>query len=89
MLVFEDPDSEGNAQNRINGNAYTVLNGTVYLPKSNIDFLGTASVTTQCLMIAAATIKLSSTSSMTSFCPSGMSEDTTVATTSSTVKLVA
>jgi len=89
MLIYEDPDSDGNTGNMINGNAQTVLNGTIYLPKSNIDFAGTASVTSQCLMIAAATITLTGTTNMTTFCPSGVNNDTTVASTESSVKLVA
>lgn len=89
MLVFEARDSEGNSGNKINGNADTVLNGTVYLPKSGIEFAGTASVTSQCLMIAAATITLTGTTNMTSFCPAGVDTDDTVATTAGRVKLVA
>ena len=89
MLVFEDPDSEGNTGDKINGNSSTVLNGTVYLPKSNLDFLGTASVTSQCLLLAASTLHISGDTNMTSFCPSGETTDTVVATTTGTVKLVA
>jgi len=89
MLVFEDRASEGTNRNALNGNASTVLNGKIYLPKSNIDFSGTASVTAQCLMIAAATIKFVGTSDMTTFCPPDTSEETVVGRTPSTVKLVA
>jgi Flp pilus assembly protein TadG len=89
MLVFEDRDSEGNQNNKINGNAETVLNGTIYLPISNIDFQGTASVTSQCLMIAANTITFTGTTDMTNFCPAGVDLDDTVAETGATVRLVA
>jgi len=89
MLVFEDRDSEGTSRNDINGNSSTVLNGTLYFPISNITFSGTAQVTSQCLMIAANTITLQGTTNMSTFCPSGSSEDTTVATTIGEVKLVA
>jgi hypothetical protein len=73
----------------INGNAATVLNGTIYTPNSNLDFSGTARVTSQCLMIAAATITLTGNANMTTFCPPGSSEDTVVANAASRVKLVA
>ena len=54
MLVFEDRSSTAGANaNKLNGNASTVLNGTIYLPNSHISFQGTATVTSQCLMIAA------------------------------------
>ncbi|MDP3907506.1 TadE/TadG family type IV pilus assembly protein [Novosphingobium sp.] len=88
MLVFEDRNSSGTNQNRLNGNAETVLNGTIYLSKSGIDFSGTASVTSQCLMIAAATITITGTANMTTFCPAGMTEDSVVANEISKVKLV-
>lgn len=88
MLVFEDRNSSGSTGNRINGNAQTVLNGTIYLPKSNIDFAGTASVTSQCLMVAAKTIKITGTANMTTFCPAGQTNTTEVAVVISKVKLV-
>jgi Flp pilus assembly protein TadG len=89
MLVFEDRQSPGTSKNNLNGNASTILNGTIYLPVSNIDFAGTAGVTSQCLMIAASTITLTGNANMTTFCPAGMEENTTVASTTATVKLVA
>jgi len=89
MLVFEDRNSQGSSKDNFNGNSNTVLNGKIYLPKSNIDFSGTASVTSQCLMIASATIRFVGTSNMSTFCPAGKSEDTVVGRLPSTVKLVA
>lgn len=92
MLIFEDRNSEGYTQgggNTINGNAETVLNGTIYLPSSHLQFSGTATVTSQCLNISAATITLTGDTEMTSFCPSGVSTNTTVASSGSIVRLVA
>ena len=89
MLIYEDPNSPGNTGNKINGTASTVLNGTVYLPKSNLDFLGTAAVTSQCLMLAASTLHISGTANMTTFCPPDSTTTTVVGSTSGTVKLVA
>jgi hypothetical protein len=40
-------------------------------------------------MIAAKTITLTGNANMTTFCPAGSTEDTTVAQSASTVKLVA
>jgi Flp pilus assembly protein TadG len=88
MLVFEDRGSTGTERSKINGDSATVLNGTIYLPHSGIDFTGTAKVTSQCLMIAANTITISGTANMTSFCPPGMTEDTVVAREMTKVKLV-
>ena len=90
MLVFEDRSSTAGANaNKLNGNAATVLNGTIYLPNSHISFEGTASVTSQCLMIAANMITITGNANMTTFCPAGVTEDTVVATEGGKVKLVA
>jgi Flp pilus assembly protein TadG len=89
MLVFEDRNSQGSSKNNLNGNQYTVLNGTIYLPVSNLTFAGTASVTSQCLMIAANTITIQGTANMSTFCPAGMTETTNVSGSTPTVRLVA
>ncbi|MGX7926072.1 TadE/TadG family type IV pilus assembly protein [Tsuneonella sp. HG094] len=89
MLIFEDRNSSGNAHNKINGNSSTILNGTVYLPVSNLDIMGSAGVTSQCLMLVANTITLTGNVEMTSFCPAGMSESDAVLTTNDRVRLVA
>jgi Flp pilus assembly protein TadG len=90
MLIFEDPNSSGNTGNKMNGNASTVLNGTVYLPKSALDIRGTAGVTSQCLMMVASTIIISGNAAMESFCPpdTHISEDEAVLKTNDRVRLV-
>jgi len=90
MLIFEDPNSSGNTGNKLNGNSTTVLNGTVYLPVSNLDLRGSAGVTSQCLMLVASTITLSGNVAMESFCPANMNadEDESVLTTNDRVRLV-
>ncbi len=74
----------------MNGNSTTVLNGTVYLPVSNLDLRGSAGVTSQCLMLVASTITLSGNVAMESFCPANMNadEDESVLTTNDRVRLV-
>ncbi len=89
MLVFEDRDSEGSNKTKLNGNANTVLNGTLYFPVSEVFFAGTVGVTSQCLMIAANTITITGTTNMSTFCPAGSVEDDTVISTSARVRLVA
>lgn len=91
MLVFEDRDGPGSGNNgqSFNGNANTVLNGTLYFPKSEVFFAGTASVTSMCLMIAANNITITGTTDMQTFCPAGSTEDTTVVSTQAKVLLVA
>ncbi|MGN3974789.1 pilus assembly protein TadG-related protein [Tsuneonella sp. SYSU-LHT278] len=89
MLVFEDRSSPGSSKTKLNGNANTLLNGTIYLPVSAIDFAGTAGVSSQCLMIAANTIRLTGTANMATFCPPGLSNSTNVVNLKASVKLVA
>lgn len=88
MLVFEARDSYNDQGSLVNGNAATVLNGTLYFPNSNLSFLGTATVTNQCLMIAANTITLTGDATMSTFCPAGMFSDTEVTTGKPKVRLV-
>ncbi|MFZ9396347.1 MAG: pilus assembly protein TadG-related protein [Erythrobacter sp.] len=89
MLIFEARDSEGNSENMINGNAQTVLNGAIYTSVSGVSMAGTANVTSQCLMIAAATINLTGTLDMSTFCPVDESIEDVVAVTQPRVRLVA
>ena len=69
MLIFEDRNSPGNAGNKINGNSSTILNGTIYLPVSNLEIKGSAGVTSQCLLLVASTITITGNVQMESFCP--------------------
>lgn len=79
MLVFERRDSESPKANILNGNGKTTLNGSVYLPNSALEFSGTATMTTMCLMLVANTIKLTGSTVMSSFCPEGLEHDRVVA----------
>lgn len=90
MLIYEDRASQGSSnRNTLNGNSSTVLNGKIYLPKSDIRFSGTATVTSACLLIAAANITLEGDTNMSTFCPPGMQSDDEVTTGRANVKLVA
>jgi len=89
MLIFEDPNSPGAADNVINGTATTALNGTVYLPNSEVTILGTAEQTSQCLMVAAKTIQIGGTADLLNFCPSGLTGDIVVGGGGARVRLVA
>lgn len=89
MLIFEDPNSKGTKnKDRLNGNSKTVLNGTVYLPNSNLVIDGTFDVTSRCLMIAASQITIQGDADLSTFCPAGMEETVTVANSKGSVRLV-
>ena len=93
MLIFEDRNSPGaNNANTFNGNAGAKLEGTIYLPKSDVTLDGTLNVTSRCLVITAKTISIQGTANMTSLCPAGTADHTggaQVARGAASVKLVA
>jgi len=89
MLIFEDRDSPGATGNSINGNAGAILDGAVYLSKSDLTFNGTFGVVSRCLVITAATITIEGNANMTSFCPAGITNQVSVGGGVTSVKLVA
>ena len=88
MLVFEDRSSSTTNQTRINGNASTVLNGVMYFPVNKVNFAGTATVTSQCLMIAANNIVIEGTADMSTFCPANTTSDDFISSGAPMVRLV-
>ena len=89
MLIMEDPESGGNSNNRLNGNASTYLNGTIYLPKSDLEVLGTARVSSHCLTVASKKLKIGGSADLSTFCPPGMSNETLVSEEKTVVRLIA
>lgn len=87
MLIFEDRNSVGNVST-LNGNSDSIINGTVYFPKSTLSFGGTARVTSRCLQITANMISVQGNVNMTSFCPAGLQTSTQVGTDAPNVILV-
>ncbi|MCW1383493.1 pilus assembly protein [Novosphingobium sp. KCTC 2891] len=88
MLIMEDRNSAGNVST-LNGTSDSVINGTIYLPKSTMSFGGTARVTSRCLQITANMISIQGNVNMTSFCPPGLQTSTAVGTDAPKVILVA
>lgn len=75
MLIYQDPETNeetNSTTGRLNGNADTILNGTIYVPLGNIDFQGTASVTSQCLTVAGRTVTFTGNTTMANFCPANV-----------------
>jgi len=92
MLVMEETGNrESLVDSTINGTAGLTLNGTLYLPGTQLDLSGTAGVSSQCLMIAASTIRFSGNMVFTSLCPSEQTQTagTAIGTDPGGVKLVA
>lgn len=89
MLVFEDTSSSTKGDSKINGNAATIINGKIYMPKSQVTLSGTATVTSQCLMIVADKIKLTGNGTLGSFCPAGQHVADSIGGTNGRVYLVA
>lgn len=94
MLIFEDRNSSGAGASgdTFNGNAGAVMEGTIYLPRSNVNFNGTFDVVSRCLVIAARTINIGGTANMSSFCPPGFADHSggvSVGSGTASVRLVA
>ncbi|MEP5938949.1 MAG: pilus assembly protein TadG-related protein [Erythrobacter sp.] len=89
MLIFEHPDSAGSDRAKINGNSSTSLNGTIYMPNSTVELLGSAKGTSACLMLAAGSIKIGGTADLSTFCPPGDTIDTFSVNGGTRVRLVA
>lgn len=88
MLIFEDPDSRGANNNIINGNASTVMNGIVYLPKSNMDLAGTARGNSACLQVASKKLNIQGTADLENLCPNDVDPRGAIASTTNIVRLV-
>lgn len=92
ILIMEVTKNDGRLNSSsINGNTGMKLNGTIYLPDTELDLSGTADVDSACLLIAASMIKFSGDMTFTNMCPA-TSEETAgvqVGTASAGVKLVA
>ena len=71
MLVMEVKRTNLTALNssKINGNAGFTVNGTIYLPQTELDLSGNAQVSSDCLMIAASKIKFSGNMYFANMCP--------------------
>jgi hypothetical protein len=89
MLVFEDRASTGARDAKINGNSSTVLNGKIYMSKSDVDIQGSATVTSQCLMIVGLKVTITGNGSLGSFCPTGQTVTDSLGSSSARVYLVA
>jgi Flp pilus assembly protein TadG len=89
MLVFEDRTSEGSNNNKLNGNAETILNGKIYLSKSHMQINGSARVTSQCLMIVSNTMEITGNAVLGNLCPDNQEITDAVGTQRHRVYLVA
>lgn len=88
MLIFEDRNSSGNNTMRINGNSSQVLSGVIYMPVSELSFLGSARGVARCLSIAAYGVQIGGNASMTNMCPSGVEPDIVAYESKKGVRLV-
>jgi hypothetical protein len=74
ILFFQD--GQGNVSNsQINGGGAMNFYGAVYMPRGNISYSGSASVTAQCVVLIANTVDFSGTSNMTNNCPKDLKDE--------------
>ena len=88
MLIFEDPNSAGAADNEFTGNSTQILNGVVYMPKSDLKIAGTPQGTSQCMVLAVKTLQFSGTVDVSTLCPANATPNAAIADTGNTVRLV-
>jgi Flp pilus assembly protein TadG len=87
MLVFEDRDSNPTSSHIINGNSNSLIQGTIYLPASNVQVNGTANINSSCLQLTAQTITVLGNATLETRCTTSQTNSAGSATP--TVRLVA
>jgi hypothetical protein len=87
MLVFEDRDSNPTDSHIINGNSNSLIQGTIYLPSSNVRVNGTANINSSCLQLTAQTITVLGNATLETRCSTAQTNSAGSATP--TIRLVA
>jgi Flp pilus assembly protein TadG len=87
MLIFEDRDSDPDQSHIINGNSSSLIQGTIYLPASNVQMNGTANINSSCIQITAQTITVLGNATLETRCTTAQTNSAGSATP--TVRLVA
>lgn len=71
VLIYQDRRANDSGTEKINGNATTFLQGAVYMPSRQVQFTGTAGMTTNCLQLVARRVVFSGNAAINNSCPSG------------------
>lgn len=56
VLIYQDRDATSSGSNKINGNASTSLDGTIYIPSQEVDFSGNSTTSSSCLRLVSDTV---------------------------------
>ncbi|MBX7457403.1 pilus assembly protein [Qipengyuania sp. 1NDH17] len=88
MLIFEHPDSPGSANNKITGGSHFDLNGTIYMPNSDLALAGSMNASAECLMVATGKLSISGGADLETLCPAGKTHDIVVGEGRTRVRLV-
>jgi hypothetical protein len=68
VLIYQDRRANDSGTEKINGNASTVLQGAVYMPSRQVQFTGTAGMTTNCFKLVARRVIFSGNSAISNTC---------------------
>jgi Flp pilus assembly protein TadG len=71
VLLYQDRRADDSGTEKINGNATTFLQGSIYMPSRQVQFTGTSGMSTNCLQIVARRVIFSGNSAVNNSCPSG------------------
>ena len=88
MLIFEDPDSPGASKNQLTGTSTQILNGVVYMPKSDLKVAGTPQGSSQCMVLATRTLQFAGTVDISTLCPANVTPNAAIAEADDKVRLV-
>ncbi len=81
ILFYQDRRAlASNQTNKINGNSSSTLQGAIYFPGQEVEFLGTTGMNTKCVQLVALRITWSGNSSIENVCPSGSGSQAFVGT---------
>jgi hypothetical protein len=70
VLIYQDRRAPlTNQSNKINGNSLSLLQGAIYMPGQEVEFIGTAGMNTNCLQLVARRITWSGNSAISNVCP--------------------
>lgn len=68
VLIYQDRRANDSGTEKINGNATTFLQGAVYMPSRQVQFTGTAGMTTNCLKLVARRVIFSGNAAINNSC---------------------
>jgi hypothetical protein len=71
ILFYQDRRASDSGTNTVNGNSNSFYQGAIYMAGQEVDFNGTAGMSTNCIQLVARRVVFSGNSAINNSCPSG------------------